>query len=105
MEYVLFLLMMVTYISVSNISSKIEKIEKSMPDNLKNKKDFPSLEKLVGKNIEILINEIVFFDNETKGILKEFNDKWLVLESTTSKNKKELCYHRLSNIMSINVIN
>lgn len=99
MEYVLFMAVVVAYLS---LSSKIDKLKNNIQDK-KLKHDFLPLKDLIGKNIEIEIDEIVFSGNP-KGILKEYNDTWLVLESYNKKNKKELYYYRISNITSINII-
>lgn len=99
MEYVLFIAVVVAYLS---LSSKIDELKNNIQDK-KLKHDFLPLKDLIGKNIEIEIDEIVFSGNP-KGILKEYNDTWLVLESYNKKNKKELYYYRISNITSINII-
>lgn len=99
MEYVLFIAVVVAYLS---LSSKIDELKNNMP-NKNSKHNFLPLKDLIGKNIEIEIDEIVFSGNP-KGILKEYNDTWLVLESYNKKNKKELYYYRISNITSINII-
>lgn len=71
-----------------------------------NKKRFPSLKELVGKNIEIETDEYLelSYGYSTKGLLKEYNDTWLVIESRDKKDRKELYYYRIKNITSINVI-
>lgn len=99
MEYVLLMAVVVAYLS---LSSKIDKLKNNISDK-NSKHNFPSLKDLVGKNIEIEIDELVLIGNP-KGILKEYNDTWLVLESYNRKNKKELYYYRISNITSINII-
>ncbi len=99
MEYVLLMAILCAYLS---LSSKIEKLKNNMQDkNIKH--NFPSLKDIVGKNIEIETDELVLSGNP-KGILKEYNDTWLVLETYNKKNKKELYYYRLNNITSINII-
>lgn len=99
MEYVLLMAVAVAYLS---LSSKIDQLKNNISDK-NSKHNFLPLKDLVGKNIEIEIDEIVFSGNP-KGILKEYNDTWLVLESYNKKNKKELYYYRISNITSINII-
>lgn len=66
------------------------------------KKDFTLLEKLKGKEIQIEIDDdnIISFDNTRKGILKDFNDVWLILEINTKKGK-ELMYYRISSIKGV----
>lgn len=104
MEYFTIGLVALLYCSITSLSSKVDKILKSLPDNLKHKKNFPSLEGLIGKKIEIETEDDLIFGSETRGILKEFNNKWLVLEATNNKNKKEWYYYRLNDIISINII-
>ena len=66
------------------------------------KKDFTLLEKLKGKEIQIEIDDddIISFDNTKKGILKDFNDAWLILETEDKKGKKTL-YYRMINIKGV----
>lgn len=99
-----FLIIMVVAVAYGSLSSKLDKILNKQDKD--NKKKFPSLQKLIGKNISIeTSNELdLVFGSETKGILKEFNDIWLVIETTNKKNKKEEWYYRLNNIVSIDLI-
>ncbi len=101
MEYLILFAIIIVY---SSLSSKISKIMTSMTTN--NKKRFPSLKELVGKNIEIETDEYLelSYGYSTKGLLKEYNDTWLVIESRDKKDRKELYYYRIKNITSINVI-
>ena len=101
MEYLILFAIIIAY---SSLSSKISKIMTSMTTN--NKKRFPSLKELVGKNIEIETDEYLelSYGYSTKGLLKEYNDTWLVIESRDKKDRKELYYYRIKNITSINVI-
>lgn len=66
------------------------------------KKDFTLLEKLKGKEIQIEIDndDIISFDNTRKGILKDFNNAWLILETEDKKGKKTL-YYRMINIKGV----
>ena len=66
------------------------------------KKDFTLLEKLKGKEIQIEVDndDIISFDNTRKGILKDFNDTWLILETEDKKGKKTL-YYRMINIKGV----
>lgn len=68
----------------------------------KEKKDFTLLEKLKGKEIQIEVDndDIISFDNTRKGILKDFNDIWLILETEDKKGKKTL-YYRMINIKGV----
>lgn len=100
MEYVLLMAIIVAYLS---LSSKIDKLKNSVQDK-NTKHNFPSLKDLVGKNIEIEVDNEIFLNGNPTGILKEYNDTWLVLETYNKKNKKELYYYRLNNITSINII-
>lgn len=66
------------------------------------KKDLTLLEKLKGKEIQIEVDndDIISFDNTRKGILKDFNDIWLILETEDKKDKKTL-YYRMINIKGV----
>lgn len=66
------------------------------------KKDFTLLEKLKGKEIQIEVDndDIISFDSTRKGILKDFNDVWLILETEDKKGKKTL-YYRMINIKGV----
>lgn len=98
MEWVIAFLIVVIYCS---LSFKLDKIIKKQTQYTK--KEFPSLKKLIGKNISIKTNDesSLVFGNETKGILKHFNDEWIVIETI---NKKEQYYYKLNNIASIDVV-
>ena len=50
--------------------------------------------------IDGLWNISLYFGEEQKGILKEFNDTWLILESNGKKGK-EITYYRLNNIKGV----
>ncbi len=99
MEYVLLLAIIATYLI---LSSKIDKLKNSLTDK-KPKRNFSSLKDIVGKEIEIESDALDFIDNP-KGILKEYNDTWVIIETYNKKNQKEICYYRLNKITSINVI-
>lgn len=101
MEYLILFAIIIAY---SSLSSKISKIRNNMP--ISNKKRFPSLKELVGKNVELETDEGLEFTYgcNAKGYLKEYNDTWVVIETTNKNNKQELYYYRLNNITAINVI-
>lgn len=102
-----FLILMAIIIAYSSLSSKLNRITNTMPNTLKErKKGFPSLKEMKGKYIEINIAEELelLMSGKTKGILKDYNDTWLVLEMIGKKGKKELYYYRLNNIISIDII-
>jgi hypothetical protein len=101
MEWWILLLGIVGY---SSISSKLDKIMNNMSTN--KKKKFSSLQELIGKNIKLETdNQLeLAYNCKTEGILKEYNDTWLVIETIDKKNKKELYYYRLNNVKSINEI-
>lgn len=101
MEFVIILAILGGYFS---LSSRLDKLINNQTKDFKNK--FPSLNELIGKNINIETNDQLdlVFGSATKGILKEFNEKWIVIEVMSKKNKKELFYYRLNNIVSIDVI-
>lgn len=101
MEYLTLIALVMVY---SSLSSKISRITNNM--SVKRNKKFPSLKELVGKNIELETDDYYdyTFNLKTKGILKEYNDTWIVIESLNKKDEKELYYYRLNNIKSINII-
>lgn len=88
----------------SSLSAKISRITNNM--SVRKNKKFPSLKELVGKNVELETDDYYeyTFNSKTKGILKEYNDTWIVIEALNKKNEKELYYYRLNNIKSINII-
>lgn len=98
MNFVIIMSILCVYLS---LSSKLDKLINNQVKDSKN--TFPSLKELIGKKISIETSDQLdlIFGSVTTGILKEYNDKWLVLEST---NKKELYYYRLNNIISIDII-
>ena len=83
-----------------DLKSVLKKILNNQSKN--NKRDFSLLENLKNKEIQIEIDDedISVFDTNKKGILKDFNDVWLIVEST-SKKGKELIYYRVSNIKGV----
>ncbi len=103
MEFLIFMAIMIAY---SSLSSKLDKMMNLMPNNPKKKKNFPSLNEIKGKYIEMNTTDELnlLVNGNTKGILKDYNDTWIVLEMTGKKNQKELYYYRLTNITSIDVI-
>ncbi len=102
MEVIILLLMIFMYLSTA---SKLDKLLNR--ESVDVKKKFPSLNELIGKDIKIETNNEldIFSKNNKQGILKDYDDKWLVLEAINKKQKKELYYYRLVNISSINIIN
>ena len=97
MEYFILFLIIIFYL---NLNSNIKKILNN--GHKDNKKDFSMLKSLIGKEIEIDTDDeySLVFGTSTKGILKEFNDTWLVIE-TKKKDKLETLYYRINNIQSI----
>lgn len=89
-------------IMLIGILSKLEKIIRLIKnmDSKNKKKEFPSLKELIGKNIKIKISEDAdfVFGFEAEGILKEFDDIWIVVECI---NKKEEYYYRIKDILYI----
>ena len=77
-------------------------LKRIMNSQNKDQKDFSLLEKLKGKEVKIETadDNIDVFDRTKKGILKDFNDKWLILEKTT-KDQKEEIYYRISGIKGV----
>lgn len=101
MDYVILMAVLITY---TCLSSKINNITSN--SSLKNKKSFPSLKELIGKNIELDIDDYIdIIDGKNPmGVLIDYNDAWIIMETKDKKNKNELLYFRLNNISSINVI-
>lgn len=91
-------------VACSSISSKLDKIINMQSPN--HKRDFPSLKNLIGENISLQMNDDFDVDitYKTSGILKEFNDKWLVIEVINKDMKKELFYYRINDIVSIDIL-
>lgn len=81
----IFGLMIIGYI---DISYKLKKILNNQ--NKDNKKDYSEFLMMKGKLVEDVIDENIF---NVKGILKDFNDTWIILE-----NDKELNYYRINSI-------
>ena len=97
MEVFLLLILILFYFE---LNSKIKMILNNQTKS--NKKDYSLLKKLVGRQIEIDTDDEyeLSFGSKKRGILKNFNDTWIILE-TQNKEKKETIYYRLSNIKSI----
>lgn len=95
--WVIFLLVMLTYFDIKSSLKKI--LNNQIKDT---KKDFSLLEKLKGKEVQIEVedDDLVSFTHQQKGILKDFNDTWLILEKNTKKGK-ELNYYRIINIQGV----
>lgn len=95
--WVVFLVVLLTYFDIKSTLKKI--INNQSKDN---KKDFSLLEKLKNKEIKIETDDddILSFGASQKGILKDFNNEWLILEQKTKKGK-ELIYYRIVNIKGI----
>ncbi len=71
-----------------DISYKLKKILNNQ--NKDNKKGYSEFLMMKGKLVEDVIDEDIF---NVKGILKDFNDTWIILE-----NDKELNYYRINSI-------
>lgn len=96
-------ILLVVIIGYCDLNSNIKKILNNQNKN--NKKELSLLKKLIGKKIEIESDDeyVLVFGTSQKGILKEFNEEWLVLESEGKKGK-ELIYYRLNNIKGVEEI-
>lgn len=101
MEFLILMGLIIVYLS---LSSKISRITNNV--SVQKNKKFSSLKELIGKNIEIETNDYFeySFSSKVKGVLKEYNNTWIVIETITKKNKKELYFYRLNSITSIDVI-
>lgn len=95
--WIIFLLVMLTYF---DIKSSLKKILNNQSKDVK--RDFSLLEKLKGKEIQIEVDDddLISFTQQQKGILKDFNETWIILEKNTKKGK-ELIYYRISNIQGV----
>ena len=97
MNWFIFFVIIVAYY---DLNSNIKKILNNQNKN--NKKDFSILNNLINKEIQIEFdNEII--GSSKKGVLKEFNDVWIVLQEENKKNT-ELNYYKLINVQSISEI-
>lgn len=96
-NWLIYLIVLLTYF---DLKSALKKILNNQSQN--SKKDFSLLENLKNKEIQIEVDDedINVFGTTKKGILKDFNDVWLVLE-IVSKKGKELVYYRVSNIKGV----
>lgn len=107
MTYWYIIIIGIMVVGFGNLSNKIDKIMKNMPDSTKNAKaGFPSLKEIIGKKVEIAFDDdtALIYGYKSKGILKEYNNTWLVLEASDKKNGKELFYYRIHNVSSINIL-
>lgn len=97
MEWFIFLVAVMAY---CDLKSKLQKLLNNQ--NKSNKKDLSLLKKLIGKEIKIETDDdySLVYGTSEKGILKEFNDTWLIIE-IESKKGKELLYYRLNNIKGV----
>lgn len=97
-------------IMLLDLESKVSKIIKN--NLLQNKKniDLQILKELIGKNVSIIIkndeiNNSYLFSSQynTKGVIKDYNNSWILFQY---KNKKETInqYFRIADITSINEI-
>lgn len=102
MEYIIIFVIVASHISLSSKIDKLINMRKK-----ESKKNVSSLKELVGKKISIETDDqlSVVYGFETKGILKEFDNKWIVLETINKKDKRELYYYRINSITSIDIIN
>ena len=97
MDWLIIMMVMLAYF---DIKTKIQKVINNQKENTK--KDFSLLKELIGKNVQIESDDEyrLVFGTKTQGILKEFNDTWLIIE-TENKKGKELIYYRLNNIKGV----
>ncbi len=97
MEWFIILMIIIAY---CDLNSKVQKLLNNQNKN--NKKDLSLLKKLIGKKVKIETDDeyALVFGTSQNGILKEFNDTWLIIE-TESKKGKELLYYRLNNIKGV----
>ena len=99
-----FLILVGMIFGYSSLSSKISWIMNHMPSNVKKK--LPSLKELIGKKILLETDDYLEYTYEckTKGILREYNDTWIVIEVVDKNNQRELYYYRLSHITGIRIL-
>lgn len=100
MEFWVLLAVILTY---SSLSSKLSRITNNL--QIQPKKKFPSLQEFVGKSVKIETDDHLelLYGCKSEGILKEYDDTWIVLEAIEKKNKTALFYYRLNNITAIHV--
>ena len=96
-NWVIFLIVFLAYF---DIKATLRKILNTQTKNTK--KDFSLLEKLKEKEVQIETDneDINMLETTRKGILKDFNDVWLILEINTKK-RKELMYYRIKDIKGV----
>lgn len=99
MNFLVIILIFGMYIS---LSSKLNDLKQRTD---KRKKSFLSLKELVGKSVRLEFDDgyDVFLEMEVRGVLKEFDDKWIVLETTNKGLEKELYYYLINNVVVIDV--
>ena len=84
-----------------NIYKQIKKLNKNQ--NVNKHKDYSILKSMIDKKVEIETDDLVF-GLERKGILRDFDETWLILE-VENKREKSLIYMRLKNIESLSEVN
>lgn len=100
MEWVILFAIICMY---SDLSFKIKKINNNQ--SISKTKDYSILKNMIGKMIKVETDEEgdFLFGFKTEGILRSFNETWLILE-VENKKEKSLIYIRLKNIDSISEI-
>lgn len=99
MEYC-WIILLILVIAYFDLKSDLKKVLNYINKN--SKKDLSLLDKLKGKEVELEIDndDITSFTSARKGILKDYNDIWLILETNDSKGKKTL-YFRMINVKGV----
>lgn len=94
------IILLILIIAYFDLKSDLKKVLNFLSKN--SKKDLSLLDKLKGKEVELEVDndDITSFTSTRKGILKDYNDIWLILETNDSKGKKTL-YFKMINIKGV----
>lgn len=94
------IILLIVIVAYFDLKSDLKKVLNYQSKN--DKKDLSLLDKLREKEVELEIDndDILSFTSTKKGILKDYNDIWLILETSDSKGKKIL-YYRMVNVKGV----
>lgn len=97
MEYVVWILIIVAWLSISGELSSIKKKLENKPKTRWNFKE------LVGKNVKVSLDDE--YDMNLEGELISFDNKWIEIKKVKKYNNNEIYYKRIDRIKSIAVKN
>lgn len=97
MEYAVWILIIVAWLSISGELSSIKKKLENKPKTRWNFKE------LVGKNIKVSLDDE--YDMNLEGELISFDNKWIEIKKVKKYNNNEIYYKRIDRIKSIVVKN